>query len=1011
MKVLSIPHLDDISGESGINTVIRNYFRYLPELGVELVAPGAESFDILHVHAGMTDAYPRDAAIVASLHGLYWTADYDAPLWEYQANAKVISSIRAAAAVTVPSAWVGEALRRDMHLSPVVVPHGVDLAEWQHSAGHGGYVLAYAKNRAWADVSVPTLSTDLARIFPDQQFMATFAQNPAPANLRTTGVLPHAQMKRLVQRAAVFVSPVKETFGIGALEALAAGVPVLTVNRGQVPELVGHGVAGYCYQEGNLEDMAEGLAYCLKHRATLSRNAVVQAARWDWPSAARTMAAVYAQALSQAGQGRVAVVIPVYNKNVIQVRRAIESVVVQTRRVDEIIVVDDGSENGDEIRDLAQGYGAIYLRQDNRGVAHARNAGIAHSTADYVVCLDADDAIAPTFVERCARALDSDRSLAIAYTKLAYQTQDGQSGTSQWPAAYDFDQFLKRKNQVPTCCLFRRTLWERLGGYRQRYAPTGAGAEDAEFWLRAGAYGYRAALVAEDPLFLYSMGGGHTSQQGYQEVDWLAWHKPWLLGRHPFASLARPQNGLSHPVRQYDEPAVSVVIPVGTGHEEAVWNALDSLEAQSFLRWEAVVVWDSERLLPRQLYDAFPFVRWVLSERRGAGAARNAGAEQARAPLLLFLDADDWLYPDFLEKVVGAWSREQEAVYTDYVGVALVEDPAQLAGNLQRNLLDYDPDSGRAVIRYQAADFDCQRAIAQPEGPRPYHWCNITTLVPKSWHEEIGGFDEQMPSWEDVDYWWRMARAGKCFQRLPEPLMVYQFHTGERREQGLRQHPQLIEYLQGKRQEDNSAMCGCKGNKPSPVAERLNTLAGFSTTTNSLRSEDMSNDSDWIMARYNSSNYGQHPVTGTGTGTRYGYRSGGEEFLVHVDDISAQPHLFHPVRQEREVVVAPAKPPRPPEPELLDDPKVDAINPRPTTPEPEADEVLAAIREQEEAQASRTPLDLSLLNLRKEAIQNLVAAGVVTKERALELGVAGLTEIKWVGQATAEDIIKFAESL
>jgi hypothetical protein len=36
--------------------------------------------------------------------------------------------------------------------------------------------------------------------------------------------------------------------------------------------------------------------------------------------------------------------------------------------------------------------------------------------------------------------------------------------------------------------------------------------------------------------------------------------------------------------------------------------------------------------------------------------------------------------------------------------------------------------------------------------PYPFIWCNVTTLVPKPWHEQIGGFDERMKSWEDVEY-------------------------------------------------------------------------------------------------------------------------------------------------------------------------------------------------------------------------------------------------------------------
>ena len=251
MKVLMVPHPDKIRGESGINTVIRHYFRYLPRFGVELVPHNSEDFDLLHVHAGVTRSYPRNVPLVSSLHGLYWTADYSATRSEWGINARVVSSILAATKVTVPSHWVNETLERDMHLSASVVPHGVEWDKWQHNEPNEGYVLAYAKNRAYFDVSNPGMSVKLARRVPSVQFVGTFGVDDVVTNYHVTGVVEHHRMRKMIQKAAVFVSPIKETFGIGALEAMASGVPVLTVDRGQVPQLVRHGIAGYCYRPGN----------------------------------------------------------------------------------------------------------------------------------------------------------------------------------------------------------------------------------------------------------------------------------------------------------------------------------------------------------------------------------------------------------------------------------------------------------------------------------------------------------------------------------------------------------------------------------------------------------------------------------------------------------------------------------------------------------------------------------------------------------------------------------------
>lgn len=1010
MKVLSVPHVDNLGkGESGINTVIRNYFRYLPVFGVEFVPPASDNFDILHVHAGMTTNYPRDVNLVSSLHGLYWTADYNAPDWEWAMNAKIVKTVRNSSVVTVPSQWVAETLRRDMHLNPEVVTHGVDWESWQHDYDNSGYVIAYAKNRAWADVSIPAISTDLARKVSDVLFTSTFAQKPVPRNMRVTGALEYQSMKRMVQGAAVFVSPVKETFGIAPLEAMAAGVPVLTVDAGQVPSIVGHGRAGYCYEDGNIEDMIEGLRYCLQYREVLGRNARELAREWTWEKAAQNMYGAYEIALLDKGQGDISVIIPVYNKEVNQLERAIDSVLDQTRQARRVVVVDDGSRDGEPYRALCQERGVDYIRQENRGVAHARNAGIAAVDTEYVCCLDADDAIAPRFLEICASALDKNRSKYIAYSKLKYTLPNGNTGVSTWPGEYNFDKFLKRQNQVPTCSVFRRIVWERLGGFRQRYAPTGAGAEDAEFYFRAGSRGYSGILASEDPMFLYTMGSGHTSDPDYREVDWLHFHAPELDGNHGIASLATPKR-YSHPARQYDEPDVSIIVPVGPGHEEIVIDALDSIEAQTFLKWEAIVVWDSPNPIPQSLWDGYPFVHWsiIQGSKSGAGVARNRGASMADGKFLLFLDADDWLDPKFLEIALQAWQDNKAGIYTDYLGVAEIGDVSKLAEDLQRGIVSRDDRTGRTAIRYKASEYRCEVAIKQPiEGTDPYIWNNITTLIPRAWHKEIGGFDEEMESWEDIDYWWRLARAGKCFVRIPEPLMTYRFATGGRRDLGLRQRSELLEYLDRKRREDTVMGCGCSGGKTAdPLVQRQ---------INAVRSINEMDDENFVMARYLSANRGQHPVIGASTKRNYQYRAGGEKFLVHKDDIAAQPHLFMPVEAVEKMKVEAPKVEREPVP--VPEPVQKPARPLPdqepqnfdtdydATPERESDEDNMAEIERILSQPS-TPLDLSQLNLRKDAIQSLARAGVVTEERAKELGVEGLSELKWIGEKTATEILE-----
>jgi glycosyltransferase involved in cell wall biosynthesis len=110
---------------------------------------------------------------------------------------------------------------------------------------------------------------------------------------------------------------------------------------------------------------------------------------------------------------RVAVVITTYN-HAHFLDDAINSVLAQTRLPDEIIVVDDGSEDHPEAV-LAAYPAARLIRQPNRGLAAARNAGLAATSAEAVIFLDADDRLLPNAVAAGLRALGSAPECGFAY--------------------------------------------------------------------------------------------------------------------------------------------------------------------------------------------------------------------------------------------------------------------------------------------------------------------------------------------------------------------------------------------------------------------------------------------------------------------------------------------------------------------------------------------------------------------------------------------------------------------
>lgn len=801
MRVKMTPTLQEANGaEGGISTLVRAYYKHMPTYGVEFV-DNDDLADLFAVHAGMREDVPGDRPMVAHLHGLYWTADYVADRWEYQANAYVINSLRVADLVTVPSDWVGQSIRRDMHLSPMVVGHGIDLVDWTPQSQPGEYVI-WNKNRD-SDVCNPEPVNELAKRFPKRLFLSTFsAPNPTP-NIKVTGVMPHSAMKLALQGAGIYLATTKETFGIGTLEAMATGLPVLGFNWGGTADLVKHEVNGYLAKPGDYDDLAEGLVYCMRNRSRLAAGSLLEAQAYSWDNIIKRLVKAYRGLLKQPQRHSVAVVIPCFNYGD-KLERAVRSVLSQSYKTEIIIVDNNSTDNTEQVaRSLAAIHSNItYYNCPDQGVAHARNYGITRTQADYICCLDADDTIESEFIRTCVDALKNDATVGVAYTKMMVHDLLGRATMSGWPDGYNYGFFMEGQNQIPTCSVFRRKAWERLGGYRQRYAPYGQGAEDAEFYLRMGAIGYKGVQASAAPMFNYYL-GGRTQSEPYFEVDWRG-DKSWISDKkYPFASVA-PAFNISHPVRQYDVPLISVVIPVISTHEKLLYDALDSLEGQSFKRWEAIVVCDGFE--PYQAtYAAYPFARFIKVAKQGAGGCRNVGAEKAKAPLLFFLDADDWIEPECLGTMFNFYQQEPRIIYSDYFGHAVVdvEMAKQLDG--EGKLVEYWSKTKQAKFRNQASDFDRPRAIRQPDAKRNdwYIWSLISSLVAKEVHESIGGFDVAMESWEDWDYWIRAARMGFNFGHIPVPLVHYRYGTGVRRTIGEQKFNELTAYLTQKYQGEN----------------------------------------------------------------------------------------------------------------------------------------------------------------------------------------------------------------
>ena len=211
----------------------------------------------------------------------------------------------------------------------------------------------------------------------------------------------------------------------------------------------------------------------------------------------------------------VSAVIPTFNRGHCLLR-AINSVLAQTTPVDEIIVVDDGSDDKtydllvkSELLDMRGQLPNIrYLYQENKGVSAARNLGIKEAENEYIALLDSDAAWAETKIERQALKLEKKNfSCRITHTEEIW-LKDGQrinpKKKHKKSGGFIFEKCLPLCCISPSSVLLHRTLFNDYGFFDEKLPA----CEDYDMWLRLCAF--EEVLFVEEALTMKY--GGHADQ-------------------------------------------------------------------------------------------------------------------------------------------------------------------------------------------------------------------------------------------------------------------------------------------------------------------------------------------------------------------------------------------------------------------------------------------------------------------------------------------------------------------
>ncbi len=184
-------------------------------------------------------------------------------------------------------------------------------------------------------------------------------------------------------------------------------------------------------------------------------------------------------------------------------REAVSSVLDQTFKDFEMIIVNDGSTDKNTLEvlgELGKNYPEItIIHQKNGHLCNARNNGIKASKGEFYLPLDADDTIEPTMLEKCFEKISKDEKIGFVYANVRFF---GNVNFVWKNSEYNFYDLLF-SNQPMVCALVRKKAWENAGGYDENMK---SGYEDWEFWINLGKNGWYGKLLNK-ALFNYRKHG------------------------------------------------------------------------------------------------------------------------------------------------------------------------------------------------------------------------------------------------------------------------------------------------------------------------------------------------------------------------------------------------------------------------------------------------------------------------------------------------------------------------
>lgn len=193
-------------------------------------------------------------------------------------------------------------------------------------------------------------------------------------------------------------------------------------------------------------------------------------------------------------------------------------------------------------------------------------------------------------------------------------------------------------------------------------------------------------------------------------------------------------------------PLISVIIPT-YNRMDSIAKAIDSVLKQSFSDWELIIVDDGSKDETSEIIKPFLLnskIQFVDKENQGVSSARNTGVKLSKGDWLVFLDSDDFLFPDALETFLVE-------IKSDISLKALKSGFNLTGGEIEK--------------------------IDLPEKGKFHSFIPGSFILRKELFEAVGGYDENLKFSENTELFHRIKLRGEEIGIIQKPTVVYHNHS------------------------------------------------------------------------------------------------------------------------------------------------------------------------------------------------------------------------------------------